>query len=134
MLASGRTVEVNGTLVTAVAADIGAFQFFNTFTDFNAPVPTLMLDNSGDTDADGAADGGSGSIFARGYDMQFSANTNVMFLKGDLNLDGVVTFLDINPFIVVLAAGGNQPEGDTNCDGFVDFLDINSFIQILTGP
>ena len=52
-------------------------------------------------------------------------------LKGDLDLSGTITFLDINPFISVLAAGGFQAEADCDCDGDVDFLDIQPFIDIL---
>lgn len=54
-------------------------------------------------------------------------------LKGDVNLDGGVTFLDINPFIVVLSSNGFQAEADCDCDGDVDFLDIQPFIDILAG-
>ena len=52
-------------------------------------------------------------------------------LKGDVNLDGSVTFLDINPFIVLLAGNGFQLEADCDCDGDLDFLDIQPFIDIL---
>lgn len=52
-------------------------------------------------------------------------------LKGDVNLDGEVTFLDINPFIMVLSSSGTQAEADCNCDGMVTFLDIQAFIDIL---
>ena len=54
-------------------------------------------------------------------------------LVGDVNTDGTVNFLDISPFITVLATGGNQAEADINQSGFVDFLDISPFIVILTG-
>lgn len=54
-------------------------------------------------------------------------------LKGDVDLDGSVTFLDINPFIVLLAANGFQAEADCDCDGDLDFLDIQPFIDILAG-
>lgn len=54
-------------------------------------------------------------------------------LKGDLDLNGMVTFLDINPFISVLSSGGYQAEADCDCDGDVDFLDIQPFIDILSG-
>ncbi len=54
-------------------------------------------------------------------------------LKGDVNLDSEVTFLDINPFIQVLSSGGTQAEADCNCDGEVNFLDIQAFIDILSG-
>ena len=52
-------------------------------------------------------------------------------LKGDVDQDGMVTFLDINPFIVLLAANGFQLEADCDCDGDLDFLDIQPFINIL---
>ncbi len=52
-------------------------------------------------------------------------------LKGDVDLNGVVNFLDIQPFIVVLSSNGSQAEADTNCDGAVNFLDIQAFIDIL---
>ena len=54
-------------------------------------------------------------------------------LKGDVNLDGNVTFLDISPFITVLATNVDQAEADCNCDGVVSFLDIAVFISILAG-
>ena len=54
------------------------------------------------------------------------------FLLGDINLDGVVSFLDINPFIGLLTAGTFQLEADCNLDGAVNFLDISAWIDILT--
>ena len=53
-------------------------------------------------------------------------------LLGDVNLDGVVNFLDISSFIGVLSAGGFQAEADCNEDGSVNFLDISVFISILS--
>ena len=55
---------------------------------------------------------------------------------GDVNLDGIVNFLDIAPFITVLAAGGSPAEesqADCNGDGSATFLDIAPFIQALAG-
>jgi exonuclease III len=54
-------------------------------------------------------------------------------LLGDVNLDGVVNFLDIAPFIGLLTNTGFQAEADTNQDGTVSFLDIAPFIAILSG-
>jgi hypothetical protein len=54
-------------------------------------------------------------------------------LLGDVNLDGVVNFLDIAPFIVVLSGGGYQAEADCDESGAVNFLDISPFIAILSG-
>ena len=54
-------------------------------------------------------------------------------MLGDLNLDGVVNFLDISPFILVLSTnGGFQAEGDIDKSGTVDFLDISGFIGLLS--
>ena len=54
-------------------------------------------------------------------------------LLGDVNLDGVVTFLDIAPFIAILADFGFQEEADIDRNGAVAFLDIAPFIAILSG-
>ena len=54
-------------------------------------------------------------------------------LLGDVNLDGVVNFLDIAPFVTILSVSGFQTEADVNQDDLVNFLDISPFISILTG-
>ena len=53
-------------------------------------------------------------------------------LLGDVNLDGIVNFLDISPFIQRLSNQVLQAEADVNQDGVVSFLDISPFIMILT--
>ena len=55
------------------------------------------------------------------------------FLLGDTNMDGVVNFLDISPFISLLSGGGFLEQADINGDGEVNFLDISPFIGILSG-
>ena len=54
------------------------------------------------------------------------------FLIADVNLDGIVSFLDIAPFIALLTNGDFQLEADVNQDGNVNFLDISFFIAELT--
>lgn len=63
-------------------------------------------------------------------------------LLGDMNCDGVVNVLDINPFTLALSdpAGYaaqfpacNILNGDMNHDGFVNVLDINLFVALLSG-
>ncbi len=60
---------------------------------------------------------------------------------GDVNCDGVVDFLDINPFVLLLSDPGAwhaafpycpESNGDCNGDGRVDFLDINPFVALLS--
>ena len=64
------------------------------------------------------------------------------FLIGDMNDDGVVSFLDISSFILALSDPsayetmlGIDPNirGDANADGVIDFLDISGFITLLSG-
>ena len=54
-------------------------------------------------------------------------------LLGDLNLDGVITGADIQPFIWVLLTGNFQPEADMNQDGVITGADIQPFIVVLLG-
>ena len=53
-------------------------------------------------------------------------------LLGDVNLDGVVDFFDIAPFIALLSAAEFQTEADIDMDVDVDFFDIAPFIAILS--
>ena len=54
-------------------------------------------------------------------------------LRGDVNLDGTVNFLDIAPFVSILSTGDFQAEADVNASGEVTFLDISPFVNILVG-
>ena len=56
-----------------------------------------------------------------------------LVLLGDVNLDGVVNFLDISPLIGLLTTSVYQIEADTNQDRSVNFLDIAPFIDLLIG-
>lgn len=65
--------------------------------------------------------------------LQLIVNYDVVdsFLLGDVNMDGVVDFADIAPFIDILINGTYLDEADINQDGEVTFADIPPFIQIL---
>ena len=52
-------------------------------------------------------------------------------LLGDVNLDGAVNLLDVQPFVDILTLGEFQNEADVNIDGFVDLLDVQPFVEIL---
>lgn len=54
-------------------------------------------------------------------------------ILGDVNLDGVVDFFDISPFIEILSSQGFQTEADLDLDLDVDFFDIAPFIAVLSG-
>ena len=59
---------------------------------------------------------------------------NSAVLLGDANINGVVNFLDVAPFIGILSNGDFLAQADCNQDGEVNFLDIASFIDILSAP
>jgi hypothetical protein len=54
-------------------------------------------------------------------------------LLGDVNLDGVVNGLDVDPFVDVLLNGPFQTEADMNEDGEVNGLDVDPFVAEVVG-
>ena len=85
--------------------------------------------------ADGVTDrisfdiGGSGFVPINAFSLSV---TERIPLLGDVNLDGVVDFFDIAPFISALNSP-YQLEADCDENGFVNFFDISPFIEILSG-
>lgn len=81
-----------------------------------------------------AADLGEGGIIEAGVDAVtirlVTCEQDV--LLGDVNLDGLINFIDIGAFINQLSTGGFQAEADVNEDGLVNFLDIAVFIGLLS--
>jgi hypothetical protein len=52
---------------------------------------------------------------------------------GDVNLDGEVNGLDVDPFVDVLLSGPFQTEADMNEDGEVNGLDVDPFVAAVVG-
>ncbi len=52
---------------------------------------------------------------------------------GDVNLDGEVNLLDVQPFVDLLTSGSYQAEADINQDGVVNLLDVQPFVDLLSG-
>lgn len=105
-------------------ADVGGNDQFFLTTNFGVDNDVTNLDVL-------TADGFSGSNLTGDSTFRLTLVPGSSALKGDVNLDGAVNFLDISAFISVLASDGFQAEADTNCDNVVNFLDIASFIAIL---
>ncbi len=55
------------------------------------------------------------------------------FILGDINGDGAVNLLDVQPFVTLVVKGIFQAEGDINNDGVVDLLDVQGFVALLVG-
>ena len=52
-------------------------------------------------------------------------------LLGDVNCDGAVDLLDIQPFVDLIVSQGFSDKADINVDGVVDLLDIGPFVALL---
>ena len=81
-----------------------------------------------------AIGGSATSVRIESFMVQIVVETEpVPPLLGDVNLDGVVDFFDISPFIEILSGAGFQAEADIDQNDEVDFFDISPFITILSG-
>jgi hypothetical protein len=77
----------------------------------------------------GATLSGGGFTLTGGFQLPAAAAV----LLGDINLDGVVNLLDVDPFIERISTGDFQAEADCNEDGVVNLLDVDPFIDLLAG-
>ena len=55
------------------------------------------------------------------------------FLLGDVNCDGAVNLLDVDPFINLIGGMTYSPKGDANLDGANNLLDVTPFIDLIGG-
>ena len=53
-------------------------------------------------------------------------------LLGDVNCDGAVDQLDVDPFVVKLGSGTYCLKADVNCDGILSGLDSEPFVNLIT--
>ncbi len=54
-------------------------------------------------------------------------------ILGDVNGDGIVSLLDVDPFVEAIATSTFIPEADVNQDGIVNLLDVDPFVDLLSG-
>ena len=103
------------------------------FEDEDGLIPLTdvsFLDNVGFTWEGQSPGGVAGAITVDNF--EFSADGAV--LVGDVNCDGFIDLLDVEPFVALLTAGGStDPKADVNGDGVVDLLDVSPFVALLTG-
>lgn len=57
----------------------------------------------------------------------------VASIPGDVNCDGVVDLLDVEPFVDLILNGGFNAKADLNGDGVVDLVDVAPFVALLLG-
>ena len=74
----------------------------------------------------------SGGIFVNFFPEGSIVTVNNVLL-GDINRDGVVNLLDVEPFVDLITNGEFQFEGDLNGDGDGNLLDVDPFIDAISG-
>ena len=90
-----------------------------------------------DGDVNTAQDSVSGTVKTSRFILTYLSDVENEFcfgsaLLGDINLDGDIDLLDIQPFVNLLATQTFQGEADINGDGEVSLLDVAPFVMILT--
>ena len=114
----------------------GSFRWENgaefTINSLNVGMPLefRLGRREGDSEIDAIIFHENGGLTSTQLDAILASANSV--LLGDVDLNGVVDFFDIQPFIdVLLTENAFQAEADCNEDGVVDFFDIQSFITLL---
>ena len=57
---------------------------------------------------------------------------DAIVIPGDVNEDGEVNLLDVEPFVVCLSGGNFHVAADVNGDDVVNLLDVGPFISLLS--
>ena len=101
------------------------------FQEFVAPLGATRLflaipDGFGFDGPPGAYDDNDGS-----YQIVIAIN-EIPELLGDLNCDGLIDLLDVQPFVEAITNSDFINKADVNQDNFVDLLDVDPFVDLLT--
>ena len=89
------------------------------------------------------ADGGAYDVLVTDACGSATSSAATLWLAGDLNCDGLITYGDINAFVLALHGVGEYVtrypncdwlHADINADGQVGAQDINPFIRLLSSP
>lgn len=133
------------TLTVDLTADSNFSAFSNTAGD---PIEILLIDNAAPVSgefaglSEGAAvDIGGGMTAAISYAGGIDSNDIVLellldesgVLVGDVNCDGVIDLLDVQPFVDQITSGIFDAKADIDGNGSVDLLDVGPFVALLGG-
>lgn len=77
--------------------------------------------------------GNTWTPFGQTTSMVLSGVETMNNIPGDINCDGEVNLLDVQPFVDLISTGGFLDKADLNKDGAVDLLDVDPFVALLAG-
>ena len=70
--------------------------------------------------------------FASG-EFRWATAASARIINGDVNFDGDVNGLDVDPFVAAVLGGSYDAPADMNGDGAVDGLDVDPFVAAVVG-
>jgi hypothetical protein len=84
------------------------------------------------------ASGTTGLMFAEVDDLAsgifyWATAASARIINGDVNFDGDVNGLDVDPFVAAVLGGSYDAPADMNGDGAVDGLDVDPFVEAVVG-
>ena len=84
------------------------------------------------------ASGTTGLVYAEDEDLAsgvfyWATAASARIINGDVNFDGEVNGLDVDPFVEAVLGGGYAAPADMNGDGAVDGLDVDPFVAAVVG-
>ena len=110
------------------ATDVGVFRSTNqgaNWTVFGVGLPSVVV-------TDLAFQPSTRELFAGTYGRSVFSIEIEDFLLGDVNCDGEVNLLDVEPFVAAIGNGILDPKADMNQDGVDNLLDVAPFIDVLS--
>ena len=111
------------------ATDVGVFRSTNLGVNWH--VYGIGLPNVVVTDL--AFQNEDRQLFAGTYGRSIFSIELGDLLLGDINCDGVVDLLDVQPFIDAIGNSELDPKADLNLDGVDNLLDVAPFVSVLSG-
>ena len=136
LLAAVGLANLNGTLRIKLIDQGNGIPVLNVGDEFTIVTAGGGMVNQFDNVPDSIGDG-------EGYEWDVIYGANDVTIRvasvipnlvlGDVNGDGIVSLLDVDPFVEAIESGDYVIQADINCDGEVNLLDVSLFVALLSG-
>lgn len=108
-----------------------SWQNYAAFVGYNMPGDSGLNSNDAHVGIDWSLNLAAGASVAVHVKTVYGAQW--FCLLGDVNLDRMISLLDVSPFVNFLTSGLYRCEADINRDGMITLLDVAGFVNILSG-